>query len=489
MLMNLAFVPLYIHYLGIEAYGLIGLFAALQAWLSLIDMGMTPALSREMARFTAGGHTSQSIRDLLRSVEIIALGLAAIIAIGIGVASDWLSREWLAAEEFSTKMVAQALLIMGVVSALRFLENIYRSTIIGLQKQVLLNKINVTMVTLRGFGAAACLEWYSSTITVFFLWQGLMSVLTLLLMYSITYKSIPKAENPASFSWGEIGKIKKFTSGMMFILFLSVLYSQVDKLILPLIVSLTEYGSYMLAFTVASVLYQIITPITQAYYPKFCELVAKGDELALRRSFHAACQLVSVVGGTITIVLALNSYLIVQTWTGNESIAGSTYFILSLLTVANFLSVLNWIPYQIQIAHGWTSLSIKLNSVTVLVLLPMIFYFGAVYGVLGVGWSLIVINTLYFVFGIRLMFRKILRGEVKKWYVNDTLTPFLISFLFGLLCKFLFELIDRSGLMAVVLYLAFATSLVLFVGTMLSTCLREEIIKYAHRYKGVVVRD
>ena len=68
-LMGLAFIPLYIKYLGMEAYGLIGLFALLQAWLSLLDMGMTPTLSREMARFTGGSHSAQSIRDLLRSIE------------------------------------------------------------------------------------------------------------------------------------------------------------------------------------------------------------------------------------------------------------------------------------------------------------------------------------------------------------------------------------------------------------------------------------
>ena len=54
VLMGLAFIPLYIKYLGIETYGLIGIFAILQAWLGLLDMGMRPALGREMARFTGG---------------------------------------------------------------------------------------------------------------------------------------------------------------------------------------------------------------------------------------------------------------------------------------------------------------------------------------------------------------------------------------------------------------------------------------------------
>jgi len=47
--MGVAFVPLYIKYLGVEAYGLIGIFAILQSMLALLDMGMKPTLSRELS--------------------------------------------------------------------------------------------------------------------------------------------------------------------------------------------------------------------------------------------------------------------------------------------------------------------------------------------------------------------------------------------------------------------------------------------------------
>jgi O-antigen/teichoic acid export membrane protein len=90
--MGLAFIPVYIKYLGIEAYGLISIFALLQAWLTLLDMGMTPARSREMARFTGGAHNAQLIRDLLRSIEIIGFGMAILVALGIWAASEWLRR-------------------------------------------------------------------------------------------------------------------------------------------------------------------------------------------------------------------------------------------------------------------------------------------------------------------------------------------------------------------------------------------------------------
>ena len=85
-LMTLAFIPLYIRYLGVEAYGLIGLFVMLQGWLLLLDLGMAPALSREMAGFDGRRGHAQALRNLLRSMEAIALALAVVVAASLWVA-------------------------------------------------------------------------------------------------------------------------------------------------------------------------------------------------------------------------------------------------------------------------------------------------------------------------------------------------------------------------------------------------------------------
>src|ERR1035437_552718 len=115
--MGLAFVPIYIRYLGIEAYGLIGIFALLQAWLTLLDMGMRPALGREMARFTGGAHNAQSIRDLLRSIEVIGICIAGSVALGICFASGWLASHWVTVKNLPVEVVARAFAVMGVVTA------------------------------------------------------------------------------------------------------------------------------------------------------------------------------------------------------------------------------------------------------------------------------------------------------------------------------------------------------------------------------------
>ena len=81
-LLSLALVPVYIRYLGIEAYALVGLFAVIQAWLALLDFGLTPTLGREMARFSAGALSAQAIHDLLRTLEILALMVSVVIILG-----------------------------------------------------------------------------------------------------------------------------------------------------------------------------------------------------------------------------------------------------------------------------------------------------------------------------------------------------------------------------------------------------------------------
>ena len=425
--MGLAFVPLYIKYLGIEAYSLIGLFAVLQAWLSLLDLGMTPALGREMARFTGGAHTPQSIRDLLRSVEIIAVGVAALVALGIWSASGWLARDWLRAENLSSDAVAQAFAIMGVVTALRFVEGVYRSAVVGLQRQVLFNGINASLATVRGLGAVALLVWVSPTIEAFFLWQGLVSIITLALLAGVTYHLLPAGDRGGRFSVQALREIGRFAGGMVGITFLALLLTQVDKILLSKLLPLSEFGYYTLAAVVAGALYMLIGPITQAWYPRLCELQARADSAALADSYHKGAQLVTVIAGSAAIVVMLFSETLLRLWTQNADLAARTALLVSLLTLGNLLNGLMWIPYQTQLAHGWTGLTVRINIVAVVVLVPTLFWVVPHYGAVGAAWVWVSLNAGYVFIGIHFMYRRILSAEKWRWYLQDVLAPLALS--------------------------------------------------------------
>lgn len=428
-LMGLAFIPLYIKYLGIEAYGLIGLFAVLQAWLSLLDMGMTPTLNREMARFTAGTHSATSIRDLMRSIELIALAIAILLAMGIWAASGWLASNWLRAEKLPTETVTQAFAMMGAVTALRFVEGIYRSAIVGLQRQVLYNLVSSAHATLRGFGAVGILIWWSPTIEAFFLWQGLVSILTLGVLVSVTYHALPQAERTGRFSMPALRGIGQFAGGMMGITFLALLLTQVDKILLSKLLTLSEYGYYTLATVVASALYMLTGPITQAWFPRLSELHAANNQPELITKFHQGAQLVSVFMGSAALVMIFFAYPILQLWTHDVDLAQRSARLLSILALGNLLNGLMWIPYQTQLAHGWTSLATWINVISVMIIVPTILWATPRYGAEGAAWVWVTLNAGYVLVGIHFMYRKILTREKWRWYVQDLLQPLLAAVL------------------------------------------------------------
>ena len=68
-LIGIVILPLYIKYMGAETYGLVGFFALLQAWFNLLDMGLTPTMARETARYRGGATDALSYRRLVRALE------------------------------------------------------------------------------------------------------------------------------------------------------------------------------------------------------------------------------------------------------------------------------------------------------------------------------------------------------------------------------------------------------------------------------------
>lgn len=433
--MGLAFIPLYIKYLGIEAYGLIGLFAVLQAMLNLLDLGMSPTMAREMARIKGWENRAESTRDLLRTIEVITFSIALLIAGSVALSAEWIATHWLQAENTPIAVVTDAFTIMGIVTALRFTETIYHSSLIGLQRQVMLNAVKSGMATLRGLGAVSILAWVSPTIQAFFIWQGIVSIATLTMMAGTTYASLPKSTRGGYFSLDAMRCVWRFAGGMAGITFLALLLTQVDKTLLSKLLTLSDYGYYMLASSVAGALYTLISPISQAFYPRLCELHARGDHAILAKAFHQGAQMISVIAGTAAIIMALFSETFLRLWSQDAELAARVAPLLSLLILGNLLNGLMWMPYQSQLAHGWTNLALRINLVAVALIVPAILWATPRYGAEGAAWVWVGLNTGYVLISVHFMYRRILTQEKWRWYAQDLFTPLASATLTGLAVK------------------------------------------------------
>jgi len=422
-LLALALVPVYLHYLGIESYALIGLFAVLQAWLTLLDFGMTPALGREMARFGAGAITATQIRDLLRSLEWLMAGLAGLIVMVMTGLAGPLSRNWLSGEAVSAQTIAEALSMMSMVIAARFIEALWRSALIGLQQQVWFNMANIGLNLFRHGGAALVVAFVAPTTAAFFQWQLLASVLALVILGSKLYRLLPAGERAARFSRPALAGIWRFAGGMLGINLLAVVLMQADKVILSRLLSLEALGYYLLAASVAAVLNALTGPITQALSPSLVNAVTLGDAAREARLYHQGAQLISVIVAPAAFIMMFFGEDALRLWTGDAALAAKVAPLLALLAGATLLNCLMHLGYFSMAAHGWTRLSLLASVVAVSVLVPLLLMLTQLWGARGAGVALIIVYAGYAVFQAPLMHRRILVGELKRWYLRDLAAP------------------------------------------------------------------
>ena len=422
-LLGLVFVPVYIHYLGMEAYALVGLFALVQSWLTLLDFGMTPTLSREMARFTAGAIPIQSVRNLLRSLEILCLSIAAAVGLTMILGSSSIASDWLQTAHLPIATVAHAMTIMAVVVALRFCEGIYRSALLGLQQQIWFNGASVVLAVLRSGGTVAVITLVSPTIEAFFIWQGLVSLLTLAAFGAKLYLALPNAPKPARFSWRALAEVRRFAGGMIGFSVLAVLMTQVDKLLLSRLLPLETFGFYMLASTVSGVVFLIVAPITQAVYPALVRQAIVGDTSRLSATYHTTTQLACIAIAPAAALLAAFPMTILFAWSNNARLATVAAPALALLTIGNFINGVMQIPLQLQLAYGWTRLVLTVNIAGVLILLPTLLWAVPRYGPIAAAAIWTALNVSNLLIQLPLMHRRLLPGEQWQWYRGDVCRP------------------------------------------------------------------
>jgi len=426
-LMGLVFVPLYIHFIGIEAYGLIGIFATLLAIFGLLDMGLSSTLNREMARLAVQQDKAREMRDLVRTLEIPYWLVGLLISVIVIVLSPFIAYRWVNAENLSPKTVQTAIRIIGLAVAFQWPISFYSGGLMGLQRQVLLNVINVVMATFRGLGAVLILWLVSPTVEAFFSWQIVVSIVHIGLIVFFLWRSLPDATEPPRFRRELLLNIWRFAAGMTGITVLVTILMQLDKVILSRMLSLEMFGYYALASVVAMNLGRFISPVFSATYPRLTNLVELGATEEITSLYHKSAQLVSVLVLPAALVLALFSKETLLLWTQNPETAGHTYLLVSILVMGTALHCLGHIPWALQLAYGWTRLAFVVNLVSVLLLTPLIIVLTKWYGAVGAASVWVILNVGYMFISLPIMHRRLLPTEKWRWYFEDVGRPLLAA--------------------------------------------------------------
>jgi O-antigen/teichoic acid export membrane protein len=474
-LAGILMVPLYVRYMGIEAYGLVGFYAMLQGWFMLLDIGLTPAVSREAARFNGGATEALDLCRLVRSLEGVFVVVGGIALMAMIAGTDVTARNWLKVESLDIADVRNAISLMAVIVVLRWICGLYRGLINGFEHIVWLSGFNAIIATLRFALVVPYLIYVGVTPTHFFAYQLAIAFAELVVLIIKAYDLLPTVASAGRFRW-ELSPLKKiwvFAASAAFTSTVWVMVMQADKLLLSGLVPLSQYAVYTMGVLVAGGITILSGPVTGAVLPRLVKLSAEGDEVSFLRLYRAATQLIVVVAFPISLVLAFFPFQVLLLWTGQSEISASAARILALYAVGNGILTVAGIPYLLQVARGNLNLHVKSNLIFVFLYLPMLYFAVIEFKMIGAGYAWIISNLLPFLLWLPVVHRKFLPGTHLRWLSEDIL---LVGLLPTTLAAMLWYFVEwGSGRLVIAVTLAGIYTLLLLAAAISSSAFRDRV--------------
>lgn len=420
--------PMYLKYIGEEAYGLIGFFVLLQAWMLLFDLGMSPTLSRQVA-VSNTSKDSNYLRCLLRSLETVFLVIALIISLLMIVFRNDIAQGWLKIRELNIADVAICISLMGIMISIRWFASLYKSGINGYEKQVWINVVNIIILTLRMPLSLIIFICFTNSIVVYFSYQLIISIIEVIVLNRKMYNCMPEFHEKKIplISPAILRNIMPFAIGTAYTAGIWVFLTQLDKLLLSKILALGTFGYFSLVATLVGGILMLSTPVSSALLPRMTRLVSSGSQKEMTVLYKNATRFISCILFPIASAMVFFPFAIIYGWTGNTATAFWSVKILPLYAIGNGLLGIIGFQYYLQYAYGKLKLHIYYNTLLACISIPAVYFFAERYGAIGTGYVWMILNVTTLLTWTYIIHNKFLPGEHFNWLFFDVLLPLIIT--------------------------------------------------------------
>lgn len=428
-LLLFTFIPLFVHLLGPEAWGIVAFTISLAAIATAFDFGFGATLNRELARHSSN-RASESIQaDTVRSLELPFFALSLFVTLIITITAEFLSTQWLNATSIPADTLTQCLRLAAPVVGLQLLAGLYNGGLQGQQRQLLTNAARFSYTLALYAGGFLLLSFSKSADVLGFLaWQLLCIVVYTLFLRQALYRPLHLPGVRIRWRREILRDCYRFAAGMAGTGILVVCLTQIDKLLLSGLLSLEAFGLYMLAVSLTSVQVMMVQPVQVALFPQLTSLLSGGEERAAGRKFMFWSRQVAIIVFPVGALLVVFSEEVARLWLQDAEIAVSIALPISVLAAGSLLNAVCTLPYTLQLSAGWSSLGFYANLISVLIMVPALLVLTPRYGELAAAGVWFALNLGYVCIQVPVMFKRLLPEFRHSWYRRALLLPAIASF-------------------------------------------------------------
>lgn len=325
-LLPLAFVPIYVRFLGLTDYGVFVYALNLIAFAALFDLGLSPALTRAFS--LAANRACRA--TILRTFELTyaAIGFALLVVGGLAAGAVALFAPTMvgAMRGLPTWASIAALLICSWPASL------YCGALLGANLQVRLNLVvfggtlaryllGLALLAVPGAGAVHLLLGHAA---------GFLAMVVILRVVAAAAAGTDPGRKPGfcrSTLRGSLG----YAGQTWLVGSLIVVLAQIDKQVLAASFGLAVFSSYAIAWALSSAALNMAHPVGSSYFPGAVTAFESGDTAYLTRSLRDALHVAAVLILAPAAVAASFADDLIEVWLGGAQVSRVVSFVVPLL--------------------------------------------------------------------------------------------------------------------------------------------------------------
>jgi O-antigen/teichoic acid export membrane protein len=427
VVVGLLFIPLFVHQLGGEGYGLIALLPVVSGLALVLDGGIAVTLNREMSR-AIGTRVFEDARITAWTLLVAHALMGATVGIALLAALPAFGPAWLRPQDLANADLRLALLLLAAVVGAQWPISFFQNGLMGLGQQWRVNAALAAYATAANVGAAALVVFVSPSPAIYFGWLAVSAAVHAGVLAYMFWRSLPPSAQTTRFQPEKLRQLWRFSTGSFGISASGVILTYADRLVASRLLSLEQFGYYGLATTLGRSIYPLITPIFSAAFPRFSAFVARGDKANLTHLYALFAQIMSAALFPVAAVVFWMGTELMYAWLGDRDTAQAVAGPAALLVLGAALNGVMNIPYALQLSSGLVKLGLRINALLLIVVFPAAvgLYFG--FGPAGIAATWLVVNGLYLTVGLPLIHRAAGIGPARRWLLFNTVPAAALSF-------------------------------------------------------------
>lgn len=372
--------PVTIKYIGIEGYGIWVLVQTIITYTSIMDIGLSPAITKYTAEYEAREDHLKTIR-LFNTLFVIYVFLCCILFMAVflcrGLIIDFFIKPGVIPKETITFVLVASVLVF----CFNMVFTVYSSFLNGLQRMDITNKIG-SISSICSCTLSILLLYLGGGIKGLVIAGGISSLIAAFMYIHNSNKVAPYLTfNPLLFSLKTVKEIWGFSSYGAMGNLVAIIHFQSDKLIISYFLGVNNLAFYDIAHRLVFFIWGLSGSLITPIMPAISHAHAKYGDKGSKEAFQTIFKYTALIVCPLFLFVPVFADTLIHVWLGDGY--ENAISVLRVLSLAYLVNILSGPGASILTGMGFYKIPFHGGVITAIITILLCPIFVMKFGILG----------------------------------------------------------------------------------------------------------